>query len=46
MTVYCECETCKYNDNYTCSNFNGIVYLDDDGNCESRIEKDDNNESE
>ncbi len=46
MTIYCECKSCKYNDAGTCEHFNGIVQLDDNGDCASRIEKDDDYESE
>lgn len=46
MTIYCECKSCKYNDDGICEHFNGIVQLDDNGECASRIEKDDDYESE
>lgn len=46
MTFQCECNSCKYNDDGICEHFSGIVKLDDNGECASRIEKDDDYESE
>ena len=45
MTIYCECKSCKYNDAGICEYFNGIIQLDDNGECASRIEKDEDDES-
>lgn len=46
MTIYCECKTCKYNDDGICNNFNDRIQINGAAECDSYIEKDDNNESE
>lgn len=46
MTVLCDCDYCKYNKDGICNHFNGRIQIDGAGECDSYIDKEDDNESE
>lgn len=41
MTVYCDCDYCKFNEGGICNNFNDRIWINDVAECDSYIEKDD-----
>ena len=46
MTVMCDCDYCIHNDDGICKNFNGRIEINGAAECDSYIEKDDDDDSD